>query len=135
MLESFSHCAENILERVFSGKSGDDNLWERFTRIDWDHPGQAEVGTVHHGPNAILTPDRDDHQWTEARVVPSRHRTWYQFPDLAGQPEPTSCDAWRAADMTWGHHTWWLKHFPHVAGQTAGISNNWWQYLIDPEQV
>jgi hypothetical protein len=135
MLESFSHRAESILDQVFSGKTGADNLWERFTRIDWDHPGQAEVGTVHHGPNAFLSPDREDHQWNETRSVLSRHRTWYQFPDLHGQPEPTSCDAWHAPDMTWGHHTWWLKHLPHVPGQTAGVSNNWWKYIIDPEQV
>lgn len=135
MLESFGHRAESILDQVFSGKSGDANLWERFTRIDWDHPGQAEVGTVHHGPNADLSPGLDDHQWNQARIVPSRHRTWYQFPNLDGLPEPTSSDAWSAPDMTWGHHTWWLKHFPHVAGQAAGIPNNWWKFVVDPEQA
>ncbi len=135
MLESFGHRAESILDQVFSGKTGDANLWERFTRIDWDHPGQAEVGTIHHGPNASLTPDRDDHQWAETRTVPSRHRTWYNFPNLDGECEPTSSDAWKAADITWGHHSWWLNHFPHITGQTNGISNNWWKYIIDPDQV
>jgi hypothetical protein len=135
MLESMAHRAESILDRVYGGKIGGANLYERFTRIDWDHPGQAEVGTVHHGPNATLTPDKDDHQWTETRLVPSRHRTWYQFPDLSGSPEPTSCDDWQAPDMTYGHHMWWFKHFPHIAGQTYGVSNNWWKYVIDPNTV
>ena len=135
MLESIAHRAEFILDKLFAGKTGEVNLYERFTRIDWDHPGQAEVGTVHHGPNAILTPDRDDHQWTETRTVPSRHKTWYQYPDLSGAPEPTNCDAWREADMTRGHHKWWFRHFPHVEGQTNGIANNWWKYILDPDLI
>jgi hypothetical protein len=135
MLESMAHRAENMIEYAYKNTSAADNHWERFTRIDWDHPGQAEVGTVHHGPNAILTPDRDDHQWTEARSVPSRHKTWYDFPDLSGEPEPTNCTAWQDADMTLGHHMWWFKHFPQKTGRTRGIFNNWWKYVIDPNQI
>ena len=135
MLENFGHRAENILNQVYARKTGAANLWERFTRIEWDHPGQAEVGTIHHGPNALLSPDRDDHQWAETRTVLSRHRTWYNFPNLSGESEPTSIAAWKAGDITWGHHSWWLHHFPHVPGQTAGVSNNWWKYIIDPDQV
>lgn len=135
MLESMAHRAEFILEHLYSGKTGAANLYERFTRIDWKSPGQAEVGTVHHGPNAILTPDRDDHQWTESRYVLSRHHTWANFPDLTGEAQPTNCDAWRDSDMTRGHHLWWFKYFPHTTGQTNAISNNWWQAVIDPETI
>lgn len=135
MLESMAHRAEFILERLFAGKTGEANLYERFTRIDWDHPGQAEVGTVHHGPNASLTPDKDDHQWTETRLVLSRHRTWANFPDLSGSPEPTNCDAWRDANMTRGHHMWWFKYFPHIAGQQYGTPSNWWKVVIDPQKL
>jgi hypothetical protein len=135
MLESMAHRAEFILERLFAGKTGNANLYERFKRIDWDYPGQAEVGTVHHGPNASLTPDKDDHQWTEIRMVPSRHRTWTNFPNLSGSAELTNCNAWRDTDMTRGHHMWWFKYFPHVPGQQYGITNNWWKVVIDPEKL
>jgi hypothetical protein len=135
MLESMAHRAESIVAYLYRNTSAEANLWERFTRIDWDHPGQAEVGTVHHGPNAILDPDRDDHQWTETRSVPSRHKTWYNFPNLSGEPEPTSCTAWQDADMTRGHHIWWFKHFPHGTGATSGVSNNWWKAVINPAHI
>jgi hypothetical protein len=135
MLESMAHRAENMIEAMYKNTGEDANLWKRFTRIDWDFPGQAEVGSVHHGPNAILTPDRDDHQWTEDRFVPSRHKTWYNFPDLSGEPESTNCTAWQDADMTRGHHMWWFKHFPHNIGRTNGIYNNWWKAVIDPNKL
>lgn len=135
MLESMAHRAENLIEYMYRNALPERNFWERFTRIDWEHPGQAEVGTVHHGPNAILRPDLDDHQWTEPRAVPSRHKTWYNFPNLSGEPEPTSCSAWQAEDMTRGHHIWWFKHFPHIAGRTFGISNHWWKFVIDPNLI
>jgi hypothetical protein len=135
MLEDMAHRAESLLNKVFEGKTGSSNLWERFQRIDATNPGQAEVGTVHHGPNAVIVPGGEDHLWMETRFVPSRHRTWYHFPDLEGSPEPTSCKAWQDPDMTLGHHMWWFKHFPHVAGQSYGISNNWWQYFVDPNTI
>jgi hypothetical protein len=34
-----------------------------------------------------------------------------------------------------GHHLWWLKHLPHAEGQTYGVSNNWWQYVVNPNLV
>src|SRR5262249_31552836 len=29
----------------------------------------------------------------------------------------------------------WLRHLPHVAGETYGVSNNWWQYMVNPNLV
>jgi hypothetical protein len=33
------------------------------------------------------------------------------------------------------HHLWWFSHLPHVHGETDGISNNWWEYAVDPNKV
>jgi hypothetical protein len=33
------------------------------------------------------------------------------------------------------HHQWWLKHLPHAAGRQNGIHNNWWQYVMDVNNV
>ncbi|HEY7033357.1 MAG TPA: hypothetical protein VH482_18595 [Thermomicrobiales bacterium] len=31
-----------------------------------------------------------------------------------------------------GHHLWWLSHLPRAEGETDGVSNNWWTYIVDP---
>jgi hypothetical protein len=33
------------------------------------------------------------------------------------------------------HIVWWFLHFPHFVGESAGISWNWWEYVIDPNRV
>ena len=56
------------------------------------------------------------------------------FPDLPGRPRPVSCAEWGGGDMR-AHHLWWLGHLPHVAGETDGVRNNWWEYVVDPNRV
>jgi hypothetical protein len=29
---------------------------------------------------------------------------------------------------------WWFQDLPHVSDENNGIANNWWQYIIDPNQ-
>ena len=46
------------------------------------------------------------------------------------------CSEWGGGDMRL-HHLWWLKHLPHVTGETYGVGNNWWEYLAlarDPDR-
>lgn len=129
MLEDLGHRAEAILQRVFRNQKGDKNLWARFTQYDLTHPRQAEVGNVHFAPNS-----ERDYDWGNKRKVWSRCDAWYNFPDLSADPRLVECQEWGRGDIR-AHHVWWLRHFPHVDGDTAGISNNWWQYVIDPNRV
>ncbi len=129
MLESYGHRAESIMAQVYRGKRGEANLWQRFIRYDMNRPGQAEVGNVHFAPNS-----RQDYDWGNRAKVLSRCDTWLNFPDLSGRTRQVNCAEWGNGD-TRQHHLWWFRHFPHVAGQTAGISNNWWQYVLDPNRV
>lgn len=129
MLENFGHRAESILSRVFEGKQGDANLFERFTRYDLKYPGRAEVGNIHFAPNSVK-----DYDWGNPRPVPSREHTWYNFPDLSGAPRTVDCRVWGSGD-TRLHHLWWLRHLPHIKGESGGISHNWWQYIINPNTV
>ena len=126
MLEAFAHRAEFILSRVFQRTSGEANLWERFTRYEKAHPGQAECGTVHYAPNS-----RTDYDWGNPTPVLSRCRNWRNFPDLSGPPQWVDCSEWGNGDMRL-HHLWWLSLFPHITGQKDGIAYNWWQYVADP---
>jgi hypothetical protein len=128
MLENFGHRAEFTMSQVYRRAAGE-NLWERFTRHHRTHPGQAEVGTIHFAPNS-----RHDYDWGNMAPVPSRHHTWYRFPDLSGEPVLVDAREWGGGDMRL-HHQWWFRHFPHIQGRSGGVSHNWWEYVIDPNRV
>ncbi len=127
MLEDLGHRAESILYKVF--EKSPDNLFERFTRYDQKYPGRAECGNVHFAPNSVR-----DYDWGNPRPVPSRCDTWYNFPDLTGEPRIVAAPEWGGGDIR-RHHQWWFSHFPHIAGASNGIAWNWWQYVIDPNLV
>jgi hypothetical protein len=129
MLEDLGHRAEAILHKVFEKTDGEDNLFERFTRYDFKYPGEAECGNVHFAPNSLK-----DYDWGNPRVVPARCDNWYKFPDVSGEPRPVSASNWGSGDIR-KHHVWWLRHFPHIVGESNGISWNWWEYVIDPNLV
>jgi hypothetical protein len=129
MLEDLGHRAESILYKVFERTKGDSNLFEIFTRYDLKHPGRAEVGNVHFAPNSVR-----DYDWGNPRPVMSREHVWYNYPDLTGDPRVVDCRLWGNGDIRL-HHLWWLRHFPHLKGESGGIAHNWWQYVIDPNTV
>ena len=129
MLENMGHRGESMMSQVFHHKQGDANLWERFTRYDKTHPGQAEVGVVHYAPNSLR-----DYDWGNKTKVPSRAWVWKNFPNLAGAPEIVDCSAWGNGD-TRLHHMWWFEHFPHITGGADGVAYNWWEYEVDPNLV
>lgn len=129
MLEDLGHRAESILYKVFDNTRGDANLFEKFTRYDKKDRGRAEVGNVHFAPNS-----QRDYDWGNHTPVPSRCDTWLNFPDLTGSSRTVTCADWGNGDIR-AHHKWWFKRFPHIVGETNGISWNWWQYVIDPNTV
>ena len=129
MFESMSHRAESIMNQVFRNTSGTANFWQRFTLYDVIAPGNSEVGSVHYAPNSQI-----DYDWGNSRNVLSRCSNWYSFPDLSGQPVNVNCSEWGNGDIRL-HHIWWLRHFPHLTGETNMISYNWWKYIIDPNNV
>jgi len=148
MLEDLGHRAETTLAHLFRS---DDfwkwaydrertpkttevsalNLLERFLCFDQIAPGKSNVGTLHYAPNSPA-----DYEWGVATPVPSCADDWYQFPNLPDPPNYRTMTAqdWGGGDIR-AHHKWWLKHLPRVAGRTNGISNNWWKYIIDPNNV
>ena len=129
MLENLGHRAESILKHVFRHKQGEANLWERFTRYDKTHPGQAEVGIVHYAPNSLK-----DYDWGNKAKVKRRSHVWQKFPDLAGEPKVVDSAEWGSGDIL-AHHMWWFQLMPHITGSAGGISYNWWKYVIDPNTV
>jgi hypothetical protein len=127
-LHSFGHRAESMMVAAWSRGGLHRNLWELFTRHEAQHPGRAQVGTVHFAPNSTA-----DYDIGNQRLVPSAADDWLAFPNLAGAFRPMNCSEWGCDEL--GHMLWWLKHLPHVAGRTEGVSNNWWEYIVDPDIV
>lgn len=131
MLEDLGHRAESSLRQVYRFKTGNANLFDRYTRYDQVAPRQANVGSLHFAPNS-----ERDYDWGNRKRVLSCCDDWYQFPNL---PEPPNYRTVTAKDWGGGdirkHHQWWLAHLPKAAGATDGIANNWWQYIIDPNTV
>ena len=129
MLENFGHRAEAAMSRVYERMARGRNMWELFTRYDRIAPGRAQCGNVHFAPNS----DRD-YDWGNRRPVTSYCDDWYSYPDLPGRPRRLTCTEWGCGDAR-SHHLWWLRHIPHAAGETDGVANNWWQYIVDPNLV
>lgn len=129
MHESFGHRSESIMEKVFSRETPESNLWHKFVRYDKSHPGQSECGNIHFAPNS-----ERDYDWGNMRLVNSGCDDWYQFPNFSGVVKQVNANDWGNGDIR-AHHKWWFKHFPKVGGRTNGISNNWWQYILDPNRL
>ncbi|MCB9453508.1 MAG: hypothetical protein H6672_18915 [Anaerolineaceae bacterium] len=130
MLESYGHRIESIMERVYQGVPEAENMWHRFIRYDQTSPGKAECGTVHFAPNSVR-----DYDWGNTHTVLSRCDIWYNYPNLDGDPRQVDSTEWGSGDPRL-HHTWWMNHFPHGSGESGQeTSENWWKYIIDPNNV
>ncbi len=130
MLENMGHRAESILGKTFAALPEDQNLWKRFIRYEKTHPGKAACGTVHFAPNSLR-----DYDWNNPAPVLSECDDWlYNFPEFKGATRAVTSAEWGNGD-TREHHKWWFRHIPKSAGRKNGIHNNWWQYIMDPNNV
>jgi hypothetical protein len=130
MLESFGHRAEAIVARAFEKLSGEANLWQRFTRYNLVAPGRAAVGTIHFAPNSTR-----DYEWDNPIPVTSESHDWLNnFPNFKGDRRIVTAAEWGNGEIR-AHHIWWLKHLPKVAGRRNGVHNNWWQYIVNPNNI
>jgi len=130
MLENMGHRAESILEKTFERLPAIQNLWKRFIRYEKTAPGKAALGNIHFAPNS-----QRDYDWNNPGSVSSECDDWLKnFPNFKGEVRIVTAKDWGNGDIR-KHHVWWFKHLPKVAGHKNGILNNWWQYVMDPNQV
>ena len=130
MLEDLGHRAESIMEKTFEKLRGADNLWQRFTRYNQTHKGQAALGNVHFAPNS-----ERDYDWNNPSTVLSECDDWRDnFPNFKGITREVTAADWGNGDIQ-KHHVWWMSHFPKTKGRKNGIHNNWWQYIANPNNV
>ncbi|GAB4573743.1 MAG: hypothetical protein Fur0017_28230 [Anaerolineales bacterium] len=130
MFESYGHRAESIMEKTFSKLTGDANLWKRFIRYEKVAPGKSACGNIHFAPNSQV-----DYDWGNKTPVQSECYDWLlNFPNFKGDIRTVDSTEWGGGEIR-AHHKWWFSHFPHVAGRKNGIHNNWWQYVVSPQNV
>lgn len=129
-LEAFGHRAESIMAKACEKLTGEANLWARFTRYEKITPGRSAIGTIHFAPNSTR-----DYEWDNTTVVKSECYDWLNnFPNFKGDFKDVTNATWGGGDIR-AHHQWWLNHLPRVAGRQNGVHNNWWQYIINPNNV
>jgi hypothetical protein len=147
MLHSYAHRAESIMAQVFNCQdflawaynpnrspatvaAGQTlNLFQRFILYNQIAPGQAGIGLVHFAPNSTKA-----YEWGNQTPVNSTCDDWLAFPNLTGATRNVNCNEWGGGDDR-SYQTWWLNHLPKVAGIKNGISNNWWYYIANPNNV
>ena len=130
MHEAYGHRAESIMEKTFSKTSGDANLWKRFIRYEKTSPGKAACGNIHFAPNSQM-----DYDWGNKTPVKSECYDWLlNFPNFKGDIRTVDDSEWGGGEIR-AHHKWWFNHFPRTAGRKNKIHNNWWQYVVSPQQV
>ena len=134
MLESYCHRIESVLsltvgQGIWDPKKPSTNAWNRFSRVNKDWPGQAEVGTVHYAPNSTR-----DYDWGNTNLVWTFADDWLSYPELPRQKKLLNA-ATGGWDGILHHHLWWMTHLPHASGVTDGFYNNWWQYIVNYDQA
>lgn len=130
MFESYGHRAEAIMDRTFARLSGEANLWKRFTRYEKIAPGKAACGNIHFAPNS-----QADYDWGNPTPVRSECYDWLlNFPDFKGDVRMVDSSEWGGGEIR-AHHKWWFDHFPRAAGSLNGVRNNWWHYVVSPQNV
>lgn len=130
MFEAYGHRAESLMERTFMKLTGEANLWRRFIRYEKVAPGKSACGNIHFAPNS-----RTDYDWGNPTPVKSECYDWrLNFPNFKGDIRTVDASEWGGGDIR-AHHKWWFDHFPRVSGRQNGIHNNWWQYVVIPQNV
>jgi hypothetical protein len=134
MLESYCHRIESVLSLtvgrgVWDAQRSRENVWNRFTRVDKDFPGESEVGSVHCAPNSL-----SDYDWSNTNKVWTYADDWSTYPLLPRQKRllNATIGGWEGII---DHHRWWMKHLPSNQGVSEGFFNNWWQYIVNYDEA
>lgn len=129
MLENFGHRTESIMTELYKRRGKKQDMWKLFTQYEKQNPGDAQCGWMHYAPNSVK-----DYDWGNTTPVTSYCDDWYTYPELPHQGKTMTTKDWGGGDMR-AHHLWWFGHLPKTTGESDGISNNWWEYAVDPNKV
>lgn len=128
--ESYGHRVESIIRRVYGSWEGlETHDWNKFTLLDMSLPGRGGIGNAH---NAFNADPGTDYNRSSLRMASTSADDWYNFPNMTGARTDKNCTAWNCD--AYQYLKWWYDHMPFMQGKKAGILNNWWRYIADPNQ-
>ena len=131
MLENFGHRTESIMSPSFTNAAAKSRTCGScFTQYEKQNPGRRRnAAGCTTRPTAIK-----DYDWGNTTPVTSYCDDWLTYPALPHAGKTMTTKDWGGGDMR-AHHLWWFDHLPKTTGETDGISNNWWEYAVDPNKV
>jgi hypothetical protein len=120
------------------------DIWDRFTVVDGNLPGEAGLGAAHWAPNVQLR--SQEYVWNLTNFANTMADDWqFNYPLLIGGATKRSVNLneWtpmaQDGDAGRGYKKWWYHHMPRVPGHYVdagnggnnGKLNNWWEYLVN----
>jgi hypothetical protein len=132
-LESYGHRVESMMVHTYGTWTQDQTTnWNRFTLREEDAPGLGAIGSIHYPVNSEFGYDYDN-----PRYVTSSADDWYNYPNFTGVTRSINAREWSPnhTNPEREYLNWWYDHLPHFAGRgTDDFLNNWWRYIVDPDQ-
>jgi hypothetical protein len=120
------------------------NIYDRFSVVEGNVPGNAGVGAAHWAPNARSR--QDEYNWALTNTAYSQADDWEtNYPNLTGLASKrlVNVNEWlpmaQNGDAGRGFKKWWMQHMPRVSGHykdatipvNNGKLNNWWEYIFN----
>ena len=131
-VHSFGHRAESTMTEVYG--SWEENRtahnWDRFALVKFQSPNYSYsgCGSIHYPPNGI-----QDYDYSNPDTALTNCEDFLNYPNLSDPQlvaQSVTCTSWNCNELD--YLTYWYSHVPAVSGCTNAVSNNWWEYLTNP---
>jgi hypothetical protein len=120
------------------------NIWDKYSVVEGNLPGQAGVGAIHWPPNTT-THVNEYVYWGDNQAYSMADDWLYNYPNLAGASTKRLVNQgeWlpmaQDGEVQRGFVKWYFQHYPRFAGKYTDASNasnnnrqnNWWDYVVN----
>lgn len=144
MLHSMGHRTEDSMGYLYSINSwestfGDppqnqgNSLYEKYHKrgFDGSYSGCGNthgfINTESYSFTGVYLYD-----YSNTRSHSSTCNDWINFPNVETQ-SPINCSAWNCGEYSFQQYR--LQRLPKYTGALNGINSNWWQYILNPDQI
>jgi hypothetical protein len=134
LLHNFGHRTESTLTQLFGGWEQNQliNPMDKFGMNAAQSPDYSfsGCGSVHYAPNS-----KSDYDYSNNEPIESYCDEFANYPNIdTDQRKVVTCEDWGCDGEQ--HMIWWLGKIPNNPGKDSnGIYNDWWRYIIDPNNI